>query len=282
MVIKKIVARAIKHVAKNSPIVKKVSRKRKKHTPKYQDKKYRKKQLATKAQANKIKKAQVALKERQEGIDGRLWFAQTWAHFMRKGMPADNPLNVVRNLPKYTKKQIAEKRLARLSAIKDEESRNRILAQRAKTEDEFWNRSPVVMKSLSEAEKEIIRKKRSARTRLVWDSNSPPAGKARWVNYKMPNTVGIYFRDQRTGKLPTKEQVGLGELFSGGEEGIAKMKTIMGKPNPFYGAPLLPRKIKFLPKAHRPKLSKIEFEAVKKRYIAFKKIGVLKRYVDYA
>lgn len=278
MVVKKIVARAIKHVAKNSPIVKKVSRKRKKHTPKYQDKKYRKKQLATKAQADKIKKAYVALKERQEGIDGR-WLL---AHFMGKGMPADNPLNVVRNLPKYTKKQIAEKRLARLSAIKDEESRNKILAQRAKTEDEFWNRSPVVMKSLSEVEKEIIRKKRSARMRLVWDPNSLPAGKARWVNYKMPNMVGIYFRDQRTGKLPTKEQVGMGELFRDGEEGIAKMKTIMGKPNPFYGAPLLPRKIKFLPKAHRPKLSKIEFEEVKKRYIAFKKIGVLKRYVDYA
>ena len=280
MVVKKIIARTVKHIAKKSPIVKRSSRiRRKKHTPKYQDKKYRKKQLATKSQAEKIRKATESLVARQQGIDGGnilFGFLGKVSSDFRPGM------NVVRNLPKYTKKQIAEKRLIRLSAIKDEKSRNKILAQRAKTEDGFWNRSPVVMKSLSEAEKEIIRKRRSARTRLVWDSNSPPAGKARWVNYKMPNMVGIYFRDQRTGKILTKEQIGMGELFPGGEEAIAKMKTISGKPNPFYGAPLLPRKIKFLPKAHRPKLSKIEFEAVKKRYIAFKKIGVLKRYVDYA
>ena len=97
MVVKKIVARAIKHIAKKSPIVKKSSRiRRKKHTPKYQDKKYSKKQLATKAQANKIKKAQAALKERQEGIDGgRMIFG-----FFGIMSPNSQPgMNVVRNLP---------------------------------------------------------------------------------------------------------------------------------------------------------------------------------------
>ena len=257
MVVKKIVARAIKHIAKKSPIVKKSSRiRRKKHTPKYQDKKYSKKQLPTKAQANKIKKAQAALKERQEGIDGgRMIFG-----FFGIMSPNSQPgMNVVRNLPRYTKKQIAEKRQARLNAIMDEERKKAIVRKAAETEYEFWAGSPVVMDSLSAAEKELLRNKRNPAMQIT------------------PSVRGfqdfrhVYFKD-KDGKIPR-----IGETFSS----IYNYKDFVAigryLPTPFYKSKPLPPKNRFIPKAYRPKLSKLELEDQRKKYVFFKKIGIVDR-----
>ena len=67
-----------------------------------------------------------------------------------------------------------------------------------------------------------------------------------------------------------------GEFFPGGDSSIVNIKTFGSQPNPFYGFGTWPKK-GMTPKSHRPKLSKLEFEDLKSRYIAFKKIGVLKR-----